>query len=187
MTKTRNKTLLETILGFLESDIEDTRVRDAVAAYAEKRAGKPITKTDAEQLSKQLGGLPMRIHKIAGMTSMEWATGASPNPWSSTTSILLAYESQNGNKWPTVDELKQKLAVAWYDALDKRNEARRDAIANHRLESHGPVPWTSWVSRAALAVFKIQEAQRELEELIDYDKPLYEIRFDVEKLVKGEK
>ena len=51
------------ILALIESSIEDTRVPDAIAAHAEKRAGKPVTKTDAEQLEAQFGG---RVDEMPG-------------------------------------------------------------------------------------------------------------------------
>lgn len=43
------------ILNIIESSMEDTRIPDAIAAYADKRAGKTVTKTDAEQLEAQIG------------------------------------------------------------------------------------------------------------------------------------
>jgi hypothetical protein len=57
------------ILNLIESSFEDTRVPDAIAAHADKRTGKLVTKTDAEQLEAQLG-VPVRILRRYGMTQV---------------------------------------------------------------------------------------------------------------------
>ena len=73
------RALEQQLLALVESSIEDTRVPDAIAAHADKRAGKPVTIKDAEQLEAQLG-VPMRITKRYSMTQVAWAVGKSRNP-----------------------------------------------------------------------------------------------------------
>lgn len=184
------------ILTLIESSIEDTRIPDAIAAHADKRAGKPVTKTDAEQLEAQLG-VPVRIRRQYGMTHVAWAVGQGPNPWSDERSILLAH-ADSGVRWPNGADLRGK-EPAYFGARDERNEARRKLLGEHRSQETffagiaagtttqtGPVERTSLVSRAAAAVAKLREAREELLQLIDYGQPLHVIRYPVEKLAGKE-
>jgi hypothetical protein len=184
------------ILGLIESSIEDTRVPDAIAAHADKRAGKPVTKTDAEQLEAQLG-VPVRIRRQYGMTSVAWAIGTGLNPWLDERSILLAHSDSNV-RWPTGSDLRKK-EPAYFGARDERNAARKKLLGEHHAQEiffariaagtttqTGPVDRTSLVTRAAAAVAKIREAQAELAKILDYGEPLHVVHFAVEKLVKGE-
>ncbi len=168
------------ILTLIESSIEDTRVPDAIAAHADKRAGKPVTKTDADQLEAQLG-VPVRIRRQYGMTHVAWATGQTQNPWSDERSILLAH-ADSGVRWPTGDELRKK-EPAYYAARDARNEQRRKLLAdNNDYARQQP----SLIARAAAAIVKLREAREELEKLIDYGQPLHVVRTPVEKLAGKE-
>jgi hypothetical protein len=175
------------ILVLIESSIEDTRVPDAVAAHADKRAGKPVTKTDAEQLEAQLG-IPVRISRRYGMTHVAWATGKGPNPWSDERSILLAHSDTNV-RWPTAAELKKK-EPAYFGARDERNEARKKLLQEHatmRSAIGGETPDAddaSAIYRAAQAIAKVREARAELEKLTDYGQPLNVVLYAVEKLAK---
>lgn len=117
------------ILTLVESSIEDTRVPDAIAAHADKRAGKTVTKIDADQLEAQLG-VPVRIRRQHGMTHVAWAVGEGGNPWREERSILLGY-SESGTRWPTGDALRAK-EPAHFGARDERNEACRKLLAEHR-------------------------------------------------------
>jgi hypothetical protein len=167
------------ILALIESSIEDTRVPDAIAAHADKRAGKPVTKTDADQLEAQLGlGVRVRICRQYGMTQISWAVSDGPNPWLDERSILLAHSDTNV-RWPTGDDLRKKES-AYFGARDVRNKARRELLADHRSQSQSVR--TSVITRAAEALAKLREARAVLEDLVAYDQPLYVMRFDVEKL-----
>ena len=117
------------IFGLIESSIEDTRVPDAIAAHADKRAGKPVTKTDAEQLEAQLG-VPMWIAKRYNMTQIAWAVGKGGNPWSDERSILIAYADSNV-RWPTGEELRTK-EPAYFGARDERNAQRRALVERRK-------------------------------------------------------
>jgi hypothetical protein len=172
--------IVKQILNLIESSIEDTRVPDAIAAHADKRAGKPVTKTDADQLEAQLG-VPVRIRRQHGMTSVAWAVGEGQNPWREERSILLAH-SDTGVKWPTSDELRQK-EPAYFGARDERNEARKKLLAEHHQPKRSSIN-PSHVERAAAAIVKLREAQEELLQLVDYGQPLHVVRYPVEKLVK---
>ena len=171
------------ILTLIESSIEDTRVPDAIAAHADKRAGKPVTKTDAEQLEAQVS-VPVRISRQHGMTSVAWAVGEGQNPWRDERSILLAH-SDTGVRWPTGDELKKK-EPAYFGARDERNESRKKLLAEHNEYERIPYIKPSHVERAAAAIVKLREAREELLQLIDYGQPLHVVRYSVEKLAGKE-
>jgi hypothetical protein len=171
------------ILNLIESSFEDTRVPDAIAAHADKRTGKLVTKTDAEQLEAQLG-VPVRILRRYGMTQVAWAVGQGPNPWSDERSILLAHSDTNV-RWPTSAELKTK-ETAYFGARDERNESRKKLLAEHRQHERIPYINPSHVERAAAAVAKLREAREELLQLSDYGQPLNVVRYAVEKLAGKE-
>lgn len=171
------------ILTFIESSIEDTRVPDAIAAHADKRAGKPVTKADAAQLEAQVG-LPMCITRRYGMTQIAWAVGTGGNPWSEERSILLAHADTNV-RWPPGDELRKK-EPAYFGARDERNEDRKKLLAEHHQHERIPYINPSHVERAAAAIVKLREAREELLKLIDYGQPLHVVRTPVEKLAGKE-
>ena len=177
------------ILALIESSIEDTRVPDAIAAHADKRAGKPVTKTDADQLAAQLG-VPVRISRLYGMTHVAWAIGTSPNHWAVERTILLAHSDTNV-RWPTGEVLRAK-EPAYFGALVERNESRRMLLQEHATlrgaigdEISGDDD-ESTVCRAARAIVKLREAREELEKLIDYGQPLHVVSYPVEKLAGKE-
>ena len=180
------------ILALIESSIEDTRVPDAIAAHADKRAGKPVTKTDAEQLEAQLD-VPVRIRRQHGMTHIAWAVGTGPNTWSDERSILLAH-ADKGVVWPSSHELRTK-EPAYFGARDERNADRKKLLGEHKAQETffeqrtlmgetTSAERTSAITRAAAAVAKLREARAELEKLTDYGQPLYVVRYPVEKLAK---
>ena len=171
------------ILALIETSIEDTRVPDAIAAHADKRAGKPVTKTDADQLEAQLG-VPVRIRRQYGMTHVAWAVGTGPNPWADERSILLAHSDTNV-RWPTGEALRAK-EPAYFGARDERNESRKKLLAEHHQDARIPYIKPSHVERAAAAIVKLREAREELLQLIDYGQPLHVIRYPVEKLAGKE-
>src|SRR5262249_11060091 len=145
------------ILALVEGSIEDTRVPDAIAAHADKRAGKPVTKTDAEQLEAQLG-VAVRIRRQYGMTHVAWGFGQDER------SSVLAHTDTNV-RWPTGAELREK-EPAYFGARDDRNESRKQLLAEYFHPGHHTHP--SQIERAAAAVAKIREAQAELEKLLDH-------------------
>jgi hypothetical protein len=163
-------TIEQQILTLLVSSIEDTRVPDAIAAHADKRAGKPVTKTDAEQLEAQLG-VPVRIRRQYGMTHVSWGT------YKEERSILLAH-SESNVRWPTGEELRKK-EPAYFGARDDRNAARKKL-----LQEHVAIADQSTICHAARAIAKIREAQAELEKLVEYGEPLHVVCYDVQKLTK---
>jgi hypothetical protein len=177
------------ILALIETSIEDTVIPDAIAAYADKREGKPVTKTDAEHLGTQLG-VPMRIRRQHGMTHVGWAAGKGPNPWLDERSILLA-PSDTGVRWPSGDELRKK-EPAYFSARDERNLARKKLLAEHatlRGAIGSEIPDAedeSLVCRVTATIVKLREAQEELQKLVDYGQPLHVMRFPIEKLAKAE-
>ena len=171
------------ILALIESSVEDTRVPDAIAMHADKRAGKPVTKTDATQLEDQLG-VPVRIRRQYGWTHIAWATGTGPNPWLHERSILLA-NSDSGTRWPSGDELRKK-EPAHFGARDERNEARRQLLGEHRTFDRIPYINPSRVERAAAAIAKLREAREEMLQLIDDGQPLHVVRSAIEKLAEKE-
>ena len=171
------------ILSLIEASVEDTRVPDAIAAHADKRVGKPVTKTDATQLEEQLG-VPVRIRRAHGMTHVAWATGTGSNPWLNEQSILIAY-SDNGVRWPSGAELRKK-EPGYFTARDDRNEARRQLLVEHRTFDRIPSINPSFIERAAAVVAKLNEARKELAKLLDDGEPLYVVRYAVEKLVEKE-
>lgn len=174
--------VVQQILTLIESSVEDTRVPDAIAAHADKRVGKPVTKTDAAQLEDQLG-VPVRIRRMYSTTSVAWAVGAGPNPWLDERSILLSH-SDSGVRWPSGDELRKK-EPGCFAARDDRNEARRQLLVEHRTFDRIPSINPSIVERAAAAIAKLREAREELVKLID-DGPLHVVQYAVEKLVEKE-
>jgi hypothetical protein len=163
------------ILTLLVSSIEDTRVPDAIAAHADKRAGKPVTKTDAEQLSAQLG-VPLRIRRQYGMTHVSWGA------YNEERSILLAH-SESSVRWPSGAELREK-EPAYFGARDERNAAREALTTEYFHPGHHTNP--SVIERAAKAIAKLREAQAELDKLVEYDEPLHVVRYDVEKIAKDD-
>jgi hypothetical protein len=177
------RALEQQILALVESSIEDTRVPNAIAAHADKRAGKPVTKTDAEQLEAQLG-VPVRIRRQYGMTSVAWAVGEGQNPWRDERSILLAH-AESGVRWPTGDELRAK-EPAYFGARDERNEARRKLLGEHHQLDRIPAVNPSLIERAAAAVTKLREAREELAQLLDYGQSLHVVCFAIEKFAGKE-
>jgi hypothetical protein len=191
------RTLEKQLLGLIESGIEDTTIPDAIAAHADKHAGKPVTKIHAAAIEVQIG-LPVRIRRQYGMTQVSWAVGKEANPWLVEHSVLLAHSETNVS-WPTGDELRAKNP-AYFGASHARNAQRRQLLAEHqaricvcRAQSdscsgcwpENGQPSTSVVTRAAAAIIKIREAQAELAKLLAYDEPLYVMRTEVEKLIKA--
>lgn len=180
--------LVAQILALVEGTIEDARVPDAIAAHADKRAGKPVTKTDAKQLEEQLG-IPIGIDRRHGMTHVTWATG----------SILIAY-AETGVVWPTGEELRQK-ATAYFGARDERNAQRRALLKEHRdrkcvcraasdtcsgcWPDAGQNPLSA-VTRVAKAVIKYREAREEMAALLDYGAPLSVIKYPLKKIAEDE-
>ena len=165
------------ILAILESSMEDTRIPDTIAEYADKRVGKPVTKTDAAQLETQLG-VPVRIRRQYGMTHVSWTTGeGSPRD---ERSILLAHSEKNVS-WPSAPELRQG-EPAYFTARDTRNEARRTLLAEHHQMDRIPCVNPSRIERAALAISKLLTAQEELQQLMDYGQPMHVINGAIEKL-----
>ena len=171
------------ILMLVEGSIEDTRVSDAIAAHADKRAGKPVTKTDADQLEAQLG-IPVRIRRQFGMTHVAWTVDVGGKR--DERSILLAHSDTNV-RWPTGDELRTK-EPAYFGARDDRNAARRRLLQEHatlRGAIGSEIPDAddeSAIYRAACAIAKLREARAALEDLIEYGQPLHVVRFAIEKL-----
>lgn len=163
---TRNAAELEQcILALVEDTIEDTRIPDAIAVHAGKRAGKPVTKVDAKALTDELG-IEIRIRRQYGMTHVSWG------PYVAEQSILLAH-TDTGVCWPTSAALQEKNP-AYFRARDERN-AQRKVILGERREL---------AAQAAAAVVKLREAQAELEALIEFDAPLHIVRFDIKKMVE---
>jgi hypothetical protein len=167
--------LEEALVKILESSLEDTRVPNAIAEHADKRAGKPVTTKDAEQLSALLG-LPVRIRRQYGMTSVAWAVVGAVHPWSAERTILLAHGDTN-IRWPSGVELRAK-EPAYFAARDERNAKRRALLSEHAGAR------TSAVRKAAAAIAKLREARAELDALLDYEQPMYAVRYEVEKLVE---
>jgi len=186
---TTARVIEQQLLALIEGSIEDTRVPDAIAAHADKRAGKPVTKTDADQLEAQLG-VPMRISKRYGMTHVVWAVGKAPNPWADERTILIAH-SDTSVRWPSGHDLRQK-EPAYFSARDERNTARKRLLQEHATLRDAVGSETpddddeSTICRAARAIAKLREARAALEDLIAYDQPLHVMRFDVEKLAGKE-
>ena len=179
------------ILSLVESTIEDTRIPDAIAEYASKRADKPVTKTDAEKLQAQLG-VPVRIRRQYGMTHVSWAAGEGLNPWSDERSILLAH-SETNVRWPSGTALRSKER-AYFGARDERNADRKKLLGEYSAQETwmrtntlaSQADRTSVVSRAAAAIAKLREARAELDALLAYGEPLNVVSTGVEKLAKGE-
>jgi len=144
---------------------ENTRISDAIAAHADKRAGKPVTTTDAAQLEALLG-VPVRIRRTNGTTSIAWANGTDHNPWLDECWILIAH-SGKAVRWPSGDELRKKdpayvsardecneLQAAWRELLSVGVDAlreRRYELAFHiwnDLDAMYP-PWSLEISKIA--------------------------------------
>lgn len=174
------KTLERTIINLIEDGIEDTRVPDAIAAHADARTGKVVTVKDAEQLEKQLG-IPVRISRRFGMTQVTWATGTLGNPWASEGSILLAHGDTHV-RWPTIVEVHQKNP-AYFEARDRRNESRRQLLAEQNELNRIPYIKISNIEKAVRAITQFREARDELQKLIDFGEPLHVINCDIRKLL----
>lgn len=165
------------ILAIVESSMEDTRAPDAIASYADKRAGKPVTKTDAAQLEAQLG-IPVRIRRQCGMTHVSWGSARDEH------SILLAHSETNVH-WPRGQELRAQ-APAYFDARDSRNAARQALLSAHHQIERLPGIRQSHIERAAAAIVKLRAAQEELMQLVDYGQPMHVVREALEKLTEKE-
>lgn len=170
--------LEQQILTLVKSSMEDTRIPDAIAAYADKRAGKPVTKTDAAKLETQLG-VPVRIRRQYGMTHVTWTP--SPIFPRDEHSILLAHSETNVS-WPSAADLRAKEPA--YAARDDRNAARRKLLNEWQLLRGALHANQTSIVRAAATLIKLREAQAELLELIDYGQPLHVAQCDIEKLAE---
>jgi hypothetical protein len=123
----------ERIVSIIESSMEATRIPDAIAAYADKRTGKSVTKADAVQLATQLG-VPVRILRQYGMTHVSWITHeGSPRDEHA---ILLAHSETNVH-WPSGHELREE-APAYFAARDARNATRETLLSAHRQIDRHP-------------------------------------------------
>lgn len=149
---------------------DNTRVPDAIAAYANKRAGKAVTKADAVHLEAQLG-VPMCIRRQYGMTHVTWPPSAGSRDEHS---ILLAHSETNVH-WPSGHMLIAR-EPAYFAARDERNAARKTLLSTHRKDN------PSHIKRAAAAIVKHREAQDELLQLVGYGQPMHVVRYAVEKL-----
>jgi hypothetical protein len=165
------------IVAILESSMEDPRVPDAIAAYADKRAGKTVTKTDAAQLEAQLG-IPVRIRRQYGMTHVTWTTHAGPPR--DENSILLAHSETNVS-WPRGPELRQK-EPAYFTARDERNVARQKLLDEHYQIDRIPYVNPSRIERAAAAIIRLRAAQEELQQLTAYEQPMHVINRAIAQL-----
>jgi len=167
------------ILTLIESSMEDTKIPNAIAAYADKRAGKTVTKTDAAQLGSQLG-IPVRIRRQYGMTHVSWATSGSSS--CDEHSILLAHSETNVH-WPSGAELRAK-EPAYFAARDERNAARQALLSAHHEIERLPYIHPSHIERAAAAIVKLRAAREELSQLVDYGQPMHVMRHAIEKLTE---
>jgi hypothetical protein len=191
MTKlTKSQSQIEReIMTLLEAGLEDTRIPDAIAVYADKRASKPVTIKDAAALEAQLG-VPVRISKRYGMTQVCWAMGTGQNPWLDERTLLIAH-GDTGILWPHAVNLRLKNP-AYFDARDERNARRRELLSDHRTlrsaigDEVPELADESYVVRAAAAIVKMREAREALTKLIDHGKPMHVLRFEIEKLAGKE-
>lgn len=168
------------ILDMIEASMEDTQVPDAIAAYADQRAGKLVTKADASHLEAQLG-VPVRIRRQYGMTHVAWTPGRWPLPKSDERFMILAH-SETHVYWPSGSELRAK-EPAYFAARDMRNQARRELLDAHHQIERIPAINPSHIERAAAAIVKLHQAQEELQGLLDYGKPLSVVSSALEKLM----
>lgn len=173
--------IVQQILNLVESSLEDARIPTAIAAHADKRVGKLITKTDADQLEAQLA-VPIRIRRDYGWTYIAWGIGTPPNVWHREQSIRLANTAANA-RWPSGDKLRA-AEPAYFDALDARNTYRAQLLTEHRQLDRLPEINPSKIERAATCIAKLQAAREALERLLADDQPLHVIRFEVEKLAE---
>lgn len=190
MTQTAQQTQSEIereIVNILESSMEDTAIPAAIAAHADKRAGKPVTIKDAKALEEQIG-VPVRISKRYGMTHVAWALGKTPNPWLEERSIVIS-NADTSVVWPTAEQLEQKQP-AYYSAARERNVKRRALLAEHKTmrDALGPgvvpeIADQSLIYRTALTVRQLREAHETLRKLIDWGEPMHVAKYDIEKLV----
>lgn len=156
--------------------MEDSRIPDAIAAYADKRSGKIVTKTDATQLEAQLG-IPVCIRRQYGMTHVSWT------PYGGLRyehSILLAHSETNVS-WPSSPELRKK-EPAYFAARDERNAARQELLVEHHQIDRIPSVNPSRIERAAMAIVKLRAAQEELQQLMNYGQPMHVVHGALEKL-----
>jgi hypothetical protein len=171
------------ITNLIETGIEDMRVPDAIAAHADKRAGKPVTVKDAEQLEAQLG-IPVRISKRYGMTQVAWALGTGQNPWLDERTLLIAH-GDTGIRWPHAVNLRLKNP-AYFEARDARNAQRRELLAEQHKMDRIPVCNPSYVEQAADAIVMYQRARETLKKLIDFGAPLHVISSEIRTLAGKE-
>jgi hypothetical protein len=162
------------LLATVRSSMEDLRVPDAIAAYADERTGKPVTKTDAARLKTRLG-IPVRIRRQFGMTRVSWGTRDEH-------SILLAHAETNV-RWPSGQELREK-EPAYFAARDKRNAARRHLLNEHQILTGTPNINQAAIVRAASVIARLRAAQEELQQLVDYEQPLCIISGAVQALTE---
>lgn len=175
------------IVNILESSMEDTAIPAAIAAHADKRAGKPVTVKDAKVLEELLG-VPVRISKRYGMTHVAWTLSKEPNPWRDEKSIVIANADTN-IVWPKAEELEKKQP-AYYSAARERNTKRCELLAEHKTMRDaigvGTVPAIaeqSLIYRAASAIRELREAHETLRKLFDYGEPLHVARYAMSQIV----
>lgn len=174
------RTIEQQIQHLVESSVEDVRVPEAVAAYADARVGKQVTKTDAARLAAQLGvdAVTIDISRAHGMTSVTWS---SEEPKRRQTIVVAS--SDVGVTWPSSAELRSRNP-AYYAARDERNAARAALSAEQRQLDRLPEINPSKVEQAAALVLQLREARAALDALLDYGQPLAVVRHDVEKLLE---
>lgn len=162
------------LLATVKSSMEDIRIPDAIAAYANERAGKPVTKTDAARLEARLS-IPVRIRRQFGMTHVLWGTLDEH-------AILLAHTETNVH-WPSGQELREK-EPAYFAARDKRNAARRQLLNEHQSLTGTLHSSQAAIVRAASAIARLRAAQEELQQLVAYEQPLCVISGAVQALTE---
>lgn len=117
--------LLRQIRDAISGDIEDTTVTDAIAAYADQRAGKLVTRADLPKLQAMVGGdIRVILIKQHGTTKMEWRRPGDRD-WSY--GVTLA-RRETGVRWPSRAELTLQNASLYH--AKSRNSAREAALAS---------------------------------------------------------
>lgn len=164
----------------LASEFETDPMPEMIAAIARTRAGKPVTKRDADALMGQKPIRHVRIARRLGWTEIEWCSYHKPEgyehevpDWHNAKTMIIAWTERNA-VWPTEAELRAKHAC-YFSAKDERN-AERDALLKPRKSGENDP-----IARAARAIAKIREARAELAAVSDYPSQLHYIVRDMIK------
>ena len=199
---TSNLSTLAKLRAYLTNGMELDPVPNAIAARAAERAGKPITKRDADALEAQFPGMHFSLKVDKFDCSIEWYCAPvigdpegkkaqerwphSPKSYQSAGTIYLKAATQTwtgekltGTRWPTAEALKTKNA-RYFAAKDARNANRRASLLQGSAESQHLENVANHVDAALAQQAKLVRVRENAGDLLS------EADYAIDQILKGD-